>query len=373
MSSKPSYDELESSLKKYRTMVENANDSIFVVQDGFVKYANPKALEISGVSAEQLGKMHFTEYLHPEERALVADRHMRRLKGEKLPSVYPIRLKNRQGQVIWSELNSVFIEWEGRPATLNVIREIGGQKLIEENAFQTESLSALRTLAGGLAHSLNNLLMGIQGRASLLGTLTHSDYRFYEYLQGIEACVQEASRLTKQVEGFAQSGNYVVGQVDLNEVIESVLKGFQHVDKPVALQTNYETTLWTVSADHTQMELVIMNLLLNAWQAISHSGRITIATENVTLPEARAGAHDTHVFNYVKCLISDTGCGINKRVLKRIYEPFFTTKDLSRHRGLGLSSVYGIIKNHNGLIDIESEVDTGTQVSIFLPAIPKSS
>ena len=368
MPSKPSYAELEAGLQKFRTMVENANDSIFVIQDGIVKYANPKALEISGVTPDQLDSQHFTEYLHPEERALVADRHIRRLKGEKLPSVYPIRIKNRHGQIIWAELNSVLIEWEGKPATLNVIREIGGQKLIEENAFQTESLSALRTLAGGLAHSLNNLLMGIQGRVSLLGSLIHPEYKFYEYLQGIEACVGEASRLTKQVEGFAQTGNYVTSSIDLNEVIESVLKGFKHIEKPIALQTGYASRLWQVSADRTQLELVIMNLLLNAWQAISHSGRITIKTENVVLPEARISAHDKHIFNYVKCLISDTGCGITKEDRPRIYEPFFTTKDPAKHRGLGLSSVYGIIKNHNGLIDIESEVNSGTRVSIFIPA-----
>lgn len=368
MEQKLSYEALEASHEKYRSLVENANDSIFVVQDGFVKYANPKALEVSGASIEQLGKLHFTEYLHPEERALVAERHMRRLKGEQLPSVYPIRIKNRQGEIIWSELNSVMIQWEGKPATLNVIREIGGQKLLEENAFQTESLSALRTLAGGLAHSLNNLLMGIQGRVSLLSGLIGSEDKPKDYLQGIEACVREATRLTKQVEGFAQSGNYMVSDLDLNEVIEAVLKDFGRIDKPVSLEIHFASGLWKVAADRTQMELVIMNLLLNAWQAIDQSGRVAISTENVIMPEPRSAVHAQYTPNYVKCCVQDSGCGISAEDRSRIYEPFFTTKDMARHRGLGLSSVYGIIKNHNGLIDIESEVNAGTRASIFLPA-----
>ena len=149
-----------------------------------------------------------------------------------------------------------------------------------------------------------------------------------------------------------------------------MLRDFQRVDKAVSLLTNFESRLWKTEADRTQIELVIMNLLLNAWQAIPDQGNVTIKTENVILPEARtAGVHEKHITNYVKCSIQDNGCGMSDGVCAQVYKPFFTTKNMAKHRGLGLSSVFGIVTNHNGLIDIESEVDQGTKVCIFLPAV----
>lgn len=360
--------ELEAQNAKFRTLVEKANDPIFVVQEGRVKYANPRALAMACVTPDQLGKMHFSELLHPEERATIVERHKKRLQGEELPAVYPFRLKNRLGEIVWAELNSVKIEWENRPATLNVIRDITSQKLYEEHAFQTESLETLKTLASGLAHAFNNLLMGIQGRVSLLHSLVLSQAECCEHLQGIESCIDEASRLTRQMVGFAQGGKYQVTQVDLNEIVADVIKTFQRSHKQISLETIYAPRLWPVKADRKQMELAVMNILLNAWQAIPFEGRVTIKTENFMLSQARRETQDVPTGKSVKLAIRDTGVGISPAVRRRVFEPFFTTKEMARHRGLGLSSVYGIVANHNGLIDIESAKGAGTTVSIFLPA-----
>ena len=360
--------ELEAQNAKFRTMVEKANDPIFVVQDGRVKYANPRALAMASVTPEQLGKMHYTELLHPEERATVVARHEKRLRGEEFPSVYPIRIKNRLGEVVWAELNSAMIEWEDKPATLNVIRDITSQKLYEEHAFQTESLETLKTLSGGLAHAFNNLLMGIQGRVSLLNNLLQSQPECCEHLQGIELCIDEAARLTRQMVGFAQGGKYQVTQVDLNEVVADVIKTFQRTHKQINLKTICTTGLWPVKADRRQMELAVMNILLNAWQAIPFEGRVTIKTENFMLSPARRQNQDIPTGKSVKLAIRDTGVGMGPMVRQRVFEPFFTTKEMAKHRGLGLSSVYGIVANHNGLIDIESAKGAGTTVTVFLPA-----
>ncbi len=354
---------------KYRVLVENANDAIFVLQDGKIRFANPKALALGGVLADELEKVPFTEYLHPEERETVVQRHEQRLKGEKILSMYPLRIITRRGDTFWAEVNAVRIEWEGRPATLNIIRDITSQKLIEQHYFQTESLTTLRTLSGGMAHSFNNLLMGIQGRVSLLHRAMSLNDGRREHLEGIEACIDEAAKLTKQMLGFAQSGKYAVSRIDLNEVAEAVARTFTRSQKNILLTRDYQAGLWCVEADRNQMEQVVMNLLLNAWQAIPEQGKVVIKTENFELCEGRSPFPEISAGKCVKLSIRDNGAGMEETVRKRVFEPFFTTKGIGQHRGLGLSSVYGIVANHNGMIDIESAPHAGTMVSVYLPAV----
>jgi len=359
---------LESEVEKFRTMVEHANDAIFIVQDERVKYANPKALSLGRVTREHLGKVHYTEFVHPEDRGVVAERYKRRMVGETFPNVYPIRIITPQGESVWTELNSVRFDWEGKPALLCIVRDITSQRLIQQHGFRTESLETLKTLAGGLAHSFNNLLMGIQGRVSLLGEILRDDKNCNEHLTGIRDCIDEASRLTKQMLGFAQAGKYQVRPVDLNEVARTVFNNCRLHDKRIRIHLDLSSGLSMVSGDPSQLELVVMNLLLNAWQAIPDEGEIAIKTENATLSGTRLPGRDIKQVQWVKLTVKDDGCGIHADSMGRVFDPFYSTKNLAKHRGLGLSSAYGIIANHNGLIDIQSRPGTGTEVSLFLPA-----
>ena len=361
-------DALRQAEDKYRVLVENANDAIFVLQDGKIRFANPKALALGGVLAEDLEKVPFTEYLHPEERDLVVQRHEQRLKGEKILNMYPLRIITRRGDIFWAEVNAVRIEWEGEPATLNIIRDITSQKLIEQHYFQNESLATLRTLSGGMAHSFNNLLMGIQGRVSLLyRSMGLNDVR-RDHLKGIEACVQDAAKLTRQMLGFAQSGKYNVSRVNMNMVVEEMAKTFARSQNEVALVKELDPSLWPIEADCQQMEQVIMNIMLNAWQAIDDKGKVVVKTENFELTEGREPFQDAGSNKCVKISIRDSGSGMDDNTRKRAIEPFFTTKGIGQHRGLGLSSAYGIIANHNGFIDIDSIPGTGTTITVYLPA-----
>lgn len=360
---------LESAVEKFRTMVEHANDAIFVVQDERVQYANPKALSLGRVTDEHLGKLHYTEFVHPEDRSVVADRYDRRLKGETFPNVYPIRIITPQGESVWTELNSVRFEWEEKPALLCIIRDITSQRLIEQHGFRTESLETLRTLAGGLAHSFNNLLMGIQGRVSLMGELERGNENCCEQLKGIRECIEEASKLTRQMLGFAQAGKYKVEPVDLNAVARTVFDGCRLNDKRITIDMDLVPGLHMVAGDRAQLELVVMNILLNAWQAIPNEGEITIKTENVALSGTRVPGRDIKQVDWAKLSVRDDGIGINSDSMDRVFEPFFSTKNLAKHRGLGLSSAYGIIANHDGFIDMQSQPGAGTTVSLFLPAI----
>jgi len=363
---------LESAVEKFRTMVEHANDAIFVVQDERIKYANPKALSLGRVTSEHLGKLRYTEFVHPDDRSVVADRYERRLKGETFPNVYPIRIMTPQGESVWTELNSVRFEWEEKPALLCIIRDITSQRLLEKHGFRTEGLETIRTLAGGLAHNFNNLLMGIQGRVSLLGELLQNDERCSEQLRGMQECIEEASKLTRQMLGFAQSGKYKVESIDLNEVAKAVFNDCRLHDKKIEIHMDLSPGRSLVTGDRTQLESVVMNLLLNSWDAIAAEGDITIKTENVSLYGTRLPTRDVEQVSWVKLSVRDNGCGIAPDIMDRVFEPFYSTKNLAKHRGLGLSSAYGIIANHNGLIDIQSQPGAGTTVSLFLPVIDQT-
>jgi PAS domain S-box-containing protein len=362
---------LETEVKKFRTMVEHANDAIFIVQDEQVKYANPKALSLARITSKHLEKVRYTDFVHPEDRSIVIDKYDRRLKGEEFPNVYPVRILTPQGESVWTELNSVRFSWEDKPALLCIIRDITSQRLLEQHGLRTESLETLKTLSGGLAHSFNNLLMGIQGRISILKEITKEKEDAADHLKGMQDCIREASKLTRQMLGFAQAGKYKVEPVDLNGIVETVLDSFRPDNEHIEIKTVLLRTPCFVAGDRKQLEMAIMNLLLNALQALGSRGEIILKTENVTLSGTRLPRKNLKQLNWTKLSIQDNGCGIDSTTMIRVFEPFFTTKNLEKHRGLGLSSAYGIVANHDGMIDIQSRPSAGTTVSLFLPALEK--
>jgi len=159
---------LRVSEERYRLLVENANDAIFIAQDEVIKFANPKTEELTGYSAEELAKTPFANFVHPEDRDMVVERHKRSLEEEELSSAYSFRIISSANEEFWGELNAALITWEGRPAILNVLRDITPQKKLEAQLQQAQKMESLGSLAGGIAHDFNNLLMGIQGRTSLM-------------------------------------------------------------------------------------------------------------------------------------------------------------------------------------------------------------
>ncbi|MEE8300394.1 MAG: PAS domain S-box protein, partial [Desulfatiglandales bacterium] len=366
------YGELRESEEKYRLLVENANDAIFIAQDEVVKFPNPKTKAMLGYGAEELAKISFVDLIHPEDRAMVLDRHKRRPEEEKPPSAYSFRIINRAGEELWVQLNSVFIIWEGRPATLNLLRDITQQKKLEAQLLQAQRMEAMGTLAGGIAHDFNNILMGIQGNASLILLDTDSSFTHYERLRNIEQGVQSGADLTKQLLGFARGGKYEVKPTDLNELIGRSSDMFGRTKKQITIHARYQKDIWPVEVDQGQIEQVLLNLYVNAWQAMPGGGDLYLETENVSFDKAYLRPFGLEPGRYVKMSITDTGVGMDEATQQRIFEPFFTTKEMGRGTGLGLASAYGIIKNHGGIINVYSEKGKGTTFNFYLPASEKA-
>ncbi|MFO7739783.1 MAG: PAS domain S-box protein [Desulfatiglandaceae bacterium] len=363
---------LRESEEKYRLLIENANDAIFVIQDEEIKFPNPKAREIGMNAGIQLERVPFIHYVHPEDKQIVLERHRKRLHGEKISNNHTFRVMKKDGEVMWAELNAVLINWDGKPATLNFLRDITPQKQLEARLQQAHKMEALGTLAGGIAHDFNNLLMGIQGRASLMLMDPGFSDSHYEDLRGIEAIVQTGTELTKQLLGFARKGKYEVRPTNINRLLEKTSQMFGRTNKEIKIHSKYAQDIRTVAADKGQIEQVLLNLYVNAWQAMPGGGDLYLQTENARFNEKYSGPYQVHPGRYVKISVTDTGMGMDKATQERIFEPFFTTKKMGRGTGLGLASAYGIIKNHGGMINVYSEKGRGTTFSVYLPASGKN-
>ena len=237
---------------------------------------------------------------------------------------------------------------------------------LESKLQEAQKMKALGTLAGGIAHDFNNLLMGIQGNTSLMLLDTDPAHPHYEKLKNTEQYVLRGSELTRQLLGFARGGKYEVKPTALNELIKKSSEMFGRTKKEISIHYTLQDDLWTVNVDRGQIEQVLLNLFVNAWQAMPEGGHLYLVTENVEI--TKPPSEDIKPGMYVKTSVTDTGVGMDEKTIERIFDPFFTTKERNRGTGLGLASAYGIIKNHDGFFEVSSKVGQGSTFSFYLPA-----
>ncbi len=321
--------------------------------------------------------------VHPDDRA-VFDAHIqtseRARSAETLEAEF--RIIRKSGEVRWLQhvCRSVF-ETDGRFAGTRVSnRDITQQKRAEEERAQlqeqlhhAQKMEAIGTLAGGVAHDFNNILGGILGGLSLLeielGAISDS-YRCE--ITDMEALVQRGAELAKQLLGFSRRGKYDVRPLDVAEVASKTATMFGRTRPDIVIVQEFVPKLDAALMDHAQLEQVLLNLFLNAAHAMPGGGRLMLRAENACLTAAEAELHGAHSGRFVKLVVTDTGTGIDAANLPRIFEPFFTTKAPGQGSGLGLASVYGIIKNHGGIINVQSELGQGTAFTLLLPATDKA-
>ncbi|MFO7688870.1 MAG: response regulator [Desulfobacterales bacterium] len=361
---------LRESEEKYRLLVENANDAIFIIQDDRVTFPNPKARQLSRQMNLAIDRQPFFDFVHPDDKTRVIDWYERRLKNREVESTCTFKLMDRFGKQHWIELNAVMIDWEKKVAALNFLRDITSQKELEIQFWQSQRMESIGTLAGGIAHDFNNLLMGIQGNTSVMLLDVDANHPLHENLKSIQRCVKSGANLTRQLLGFARGGKYVVKPTHMNEVIDRTAHIFARSRREINIHRRCNKDTWMVNVDVGQIEQVLLNLYINAWQAMPSGGDLYLETDNIRLEE---GYGDTKPFRvksgrYVKVSVTDTGIGMDEKIQQHIFEPFFTTKAVGQGTGLGLASAYGIIKNHGGIITCYSEVGLGTTFNIYLPA-----
>jgi len=505
---------LKESEQKYRILIENAGEAVFVAQDGMLKFANTSTETIIGHPKETLTSKPFTEFIHPDDRMMVLDRHFKRMQGEDLPYRYAFRILTKSGETRWVELNSVLIEWEGRPATLIFLSDINDRVQMEEalrkseekfrflaekmgdiiwtmdlnlkttyvspsihrlhgftpeernlqkveETMTPESLSYAMTvfaqemerektggldpdrtisleleyyhkdgttswmenvmkgmrdangelvgiyglsrditekkyaeaekqklqsllnqaqkmesvgrLAGGVAHDFNNMLGVILGHTELVLKKADLNLPAQNAIKEIQRAAQRAADLTSQLLSFARKQTIFPKQLFLNETVSDMITMLRRlIGEGIHLIWMPGANLWPVKMDPAQVDQILANLCVNARDAIHDKsggvGNIAIKTENVSLNHAFCAGHpDIIPGDYVLFEVKDDGCGMNVEITEKLFEPFFTTKAVGKGTGLGLATIYGIVRQNNGIIKVFSQPDQGTTFDIYMP------
>ena len=488
-------EKLRKSEERYRALVESAPDAIVVYRDGKVLYANTVAVELCGLhSLEQLQKNHILNFIHPDERAGVAERIRLGMEGQYLP-LRETRLIRTDGAEVPVETVGRMVDYQGGPAVQVFVRDItqrklaeaelrklsmavnqspalveitdlhgnieyvnpkftevtgyskdevlgrnprflksgetsrqeyenlwrtitgGGewrglfhnkkkdgtqfwerafispirdaagtithflgikeditqQKSIEEQHRQAQKMEAVGQLAGGVAHDFNNMLQAIMGYSQMLMEILPEGDKCREFAAEIDQAAERASALTRQLLAFSRRQVLQMEDLNINSVVENVTKMINRViGEDIRLNVVPGQRMGTVHADCGQMEQVLLNLCVNARDAMPDGGAVTIETENVMMDGEYCDAHAWATpGRYVLLSVTDTGCGMDAQTQTHIFEPFFTTKELGKGTGLGLATVYGIVAQHQGMIQVYSEEGRGTTFKVYLPSFER--
>ncbi len=363
---------LESEAKYHRILEASPDPIVLYDMDGRTIYLNPAFTRVFGWSLDELldKRVDFV----PEEAWVETREKIEMIKRGESFSGFETRRLNKAGELLDISMSAaVWRDADGNPAgSVIILRDVTEQKKLEDQLRHARKMEAVGTLAGGVAHDFNNLLQAISGYAQLVLMQKGPNDPDYKYLTGIDQSVQRASDLVKQLLTASRKMESKLEPVNLNlEVIQAVNLLERTIPKMIEIKTQLADDLRMVNADPTQLEQILLNLGGNAKDAMPEGGRLIFETKNVELDAAFCRTHpELEPGDYVLLAVSDSGQGMDRETVEQIFDPFFTTKGVGKGTGLGLATVYGIVKNHGGHITCYSQPGQGTTFHIYLPALP---
>jgi len=358
--------------EQLRVIFDTSQAGIILVDpQGTIRFANNRMAEMFGMPLEKLIGSSYSEHIHEEERQ-AGDERMRQLIRGDIQSVAVERHYQRaDGSDFWGFVSGKRLENQDGSirALVGIIADLTDQKRLQEQLSQAQKMESVGRLAGGVAHDFNNMLSVILGHAELARTKEALTPPLLEHIEQIKKAAERSADIVSQLLAFARKQTIAPRLLVLNETVESMLKMLRRlIGEDIDLVWLPEADLWPVKMDSVQIDQILANLCVNARDAVTGTGRITIKTENLTVDAPFCTGHKGFVpGEYVLLTVSDDGCGMDKETLAKIFEPFFTTKGEGRGTGLGLAMVYGIVKQNDGFIDVYSEPGHGTRFKIFLP------
>lgn len=373
-------DTLRDSEEKYRGIVEQSVAGVYIIQDGLFRFVNDRLCEVLGYSSDEIvDRMGPLDVTHPEDRGMVTMNIEKRLKEEARFIQYEIRVFTKEGnELVIKVLGSRGI-YKGKPAIMGTLMDISREKILEKELIQSQKMEAMGRLTGGIAHDINNYLGAITSFCEL-AKLTHcgkegSGNGLEEKMDGVIETSKKASRLIDQLLSFSRQRSDVPEIIKMNDCLESLKEMFARiVGEDIEMHFHLEEGLWNIKADPSNVEQVLVNLLVNARDAMPLGGRLDIRTANVRVGEGKdESCSNAKEGSYVKIEVADTGTGIPEENREKVFEPFFTTKDTKSGTGLGLSTVFGIVESCGGFICMESEEGKGTTFRTYLPSTKEES
>jgi len=360
-------------LARLRTIYEGASIGITRVDtEARVLEANPAYEALLGYSTAELQELPPGKTTHPDDWALHAELHGELMSGKRDSYRYEKRYVRKDGELVWCQLTAVLErDRDGRPSVVTtMIEDISDRKDSESQLRQAQKMDAVGQLSAGIAHDFNNLLMGVLGYAGIARGEVEADSHAAECLGKIEESAQSAAALTRQLLAFGRRQTLQMRAIDLNALVADTVSLLSRVvGEQVELVPVLASSLRRVQSDASQIEHVLFNLVLNARDAMPDGGTVTVETRNVELTGDDLTQHlELPPGEYVMLAVTDTGTGMTRDVKERLFEPFFTTKEVGSGTGLGLPSVYGIVKQSLGDVEVISEPGEGATFRIYLPA-----
>ena len=359
-------EELRASEERFRMLVENSSDIICEASlDGCFLYLSPNFHTILGCTVSEMLGTSIFDRVHPDDLPSFREEYGRPEMRKQF------RYRHANGSYRWFEaLGRIFANADGWQRAGFIVRDITDRRLLEEDLRQAYKMESVGQLAGGVAHDFNNILTVILGQSSLLGYEASLTPAMRDSLSEITEAAERAATLTRQLLTFSRKQIMQPCELDLNSVVNEMIRMLRRtLGDDITLAVNLSENLPFIHADHAMMQQILLNLAVNARDAMPHGGQLDISTFALQIGPAEVRMNPEAIPGPAVCLrVSDDGCGIPAHIIPHIFEPFFTTKDVGKGTGLGLASVHGIVKQHHGWIRLTSEVGRGTAFLICIPA-----
>lgn len=362
--------------EKYRRLVETTKTGCVIIDAmGRVVDANTEYIRLTGHQMlEDLLGRSLTEWTAPHDRERMALEIQHCIKQGSVRGI-EINYNSPSGALTPIEMNATLLSDSENSHILSLCWDISDRKKMESKITQAQKMDSIGILAGCITHDFNNLLMAIQGRLSLLAFEMAKEKNLSDYQEKIKKAdtyLVRAADLNANLLGFARKGKIEVIPTDVNQLVSQHAQMFSRTRKEIAITQELSKDRLVAEIDRRQIEQVLLNIYVNAAQAMPYGGHLHVRTIEISLSDSDVLPSNASPGVYVKISITDTGTGMDKEVQTRIFEPFFTTKEMGCGTGLGLASAFGIIQNHNGFISFESEIKKGTTFHVFLPASRKT-
>lgn len=365
---------LQESQERFRDLVESLSDVVYALDaSGVITYTSPAIEAVLGYSPSDVVGKPISDFLHPDDLETMRENVRSILDGE-AHSSNEYRLIDSNGQTRWVRTSSCRVMTEdGFTGMRGVLADITEQRELEERLRQFEKMQAIGQLAGGIAHDFNNQLTAIMGCADMLRRDLKGNSDQAAYVEIILQASRRSADMANQLLAFARKGRFRSVVVNIHDVVREVTGLLERsIDKSIEIRRALKAETPTVMGDPGQLQSALLNVAINACDAMPEGGAMTFSTRNVSLDEARCKQlpYKVKPGKYVEITVCDTGVGMDDDTLKRVFEPFFTTKREGHGTGMGLAAAYGTVKNHAGVIEVESVLGMGSEFRIFLPESP---
>ena len=364
---------LQKSEEKYRLLIEQSNDAIYFLRNNRFELVNRKFEEVFGYSKAEVTAPAFEpmSLIAPKSRQFILERQKKQARGEALPTRYEFTALHKSGREVEVELSVSGFVYQDSMAVQGILRDISARKRFETQFRQAQKMEAISQLAGGIAHDFNNILMSINGLTTLSLKNTQPETSLYNDLKTIHSQTERAARLVNQLLTFARRQSLETKALNLNQVIRELSDLLQRaVGKNIKMSTLLDNNLLDIHGDISALEQILTGLYLNAGDAMQGEGSVRLTTQNIYLDEAYCQAlPSTAPGQYVLLSVSDTGEGMDEETMARIYDPFFTTKEVGKGTGLGLAVIFSLMQQLHGFIEVRSVQGQGSTFNLYFPAI----